>query len=380
MTSRENVLETIAHREPDRVPVGEWGIDHDHVSRIIGRHTYWRNRKDTTLALWDGRRDEVVESLKEDCVRLVETLDYDVVTVETVPPKGYRVEDPPRQTGDGVWEDKRGRVYQYAASNDSIVCMTHPEAKETLQDADIEAAMRSVERMDDSVFELIDHCCALYRGKRAILCRSADVYGHLMSPFGGGYDHALMMTLLAPGEIEKLHPVCYAYNQRIIDHCKAKGVDIMMQGQDFGMNTGCIIRPDSIREIFVPVMKEVNRRIVEGGMIPFFHCCGNVWDIMDDFVASGYRGYQSIQESAGMDNARMKAEYGDQLCLWTGVQCETLVEGSLEDTEAEVMRNLRRLMPGGGFLFGSTNSVQYGAKTDNYLRALELVRTHGRYR
>ena len=83
-------------------------------------------------------------------------------------------------------------------------------------------------------------------------------------------------------------------------------------------------------------------------MIPFFHCCGNIWDIMDDFVAAGYKGYQSIQESASMDNARRKKMYGDKLTMWTGIQCETLIEGSLADVEREVTRNLDLLMPGGG--------------------------------
>jgi hypothetical protein len=74
MNSKERVQTTIAHREPDRVPAGEWGIDHDHVSRILGRHSYWRNRKDTTIALWEGRRDEAVESMKEDCMETEETI------------------------------------------------------------------------------------------------------------------------------------------------------------------------------------------------------------------------------------------------------------------------------------------------------------------
>ena len=62
MNSKERVLATLDHKKPDRVPIGEWGIDHDTVEKIIGRDTYWRNRRKETLALWAGKRDEVVES------------------------------------------------------------------------------------------------------------------------------------------------------------------------------------------------------------------------------------------------------------------------------------------------------------------------------
>lgn len=380
MTSKERTLCTIHHQQPDRVPVGEWGIDHDHVSHILGRHTYWRNRKDTTLALWDGRRDEVVESMKRDYAQLVDELDYDIITVETVPPKGYTVQDVPRKTGEGRWEDTVGRVFQYAASNDSIQCITSPPELDELDDDLLDEAERRAAAPDESTFELIDWFCERYGGKKAILCRSIDIYGSMMNLFGGGYEYHLMLTTFAQEDILRARRVCYAYNQALIDHCQKVGVDIMMQGHDFGMNTGTIINPASIRELYVPAMAEVNRRTSVAGMVPFFHCCGQIWDVLDDFVASGYKGYQSIQESAGMDNARMKREYGDALTLWTGVQCETLVDGTLAQVEAEVERNLELLMPGGGFIFGSTNSVQYGAKTENYLRALELVRSRGVYR
>ena len=379
MDSKERVFTTIAHKEPDRVPVGEWGIDHDHVSKILGRHTYWRNRKDTTLALWDNRRDEVVEGLKRDCVDLVNALDYDVVTVGLVPPKSHFVEDKPRRVAEGVWEDKAGNVYKYAASNDSIICVTHPEGKFELDDDDVELAMTQAENIDPSQFELIDYACEKLGKDRAILCRSIDIYFKLIDPFGGDIAHQLMLTCTSQEEIEKLRPACLLYNQKIIDHCAQKGVDIIMTGHDYGMNTGCLMRPDDIRKAFFPVMTEVNRRIKLVGKASFFHCCGQVWDIMDDFVKAGYDGYQSIQMSAGMDNARVKALYGDKLTMWTGVQCETLVQGSLQDVEREVRQNLSLLMPGGGYIFGSTNSVQYGAKTDNYLRALELVRKYGNY-
>ncbi|MBS5080222.1 MAG: uroporphyrinogen decarboxylase family protein [Clostridiales bacterium] len=379
MISKERVFKTINHEEPDRVPIGEWGIDHDHVSRIIGRHTFWRNRKDTTLALWDNRRDEVVGSMKEDYAALIEALDYDIVTVELVPSKKHHTADRPREISAGTWQDSKGNAYKYAASNDSISCVTKKEGKEEIETKDIERALEEIQEIDDSQFELIDYCCERFGKEKTILCRSIDIYNPLFHAFHGDYEHDLMLTLTAPEEIEKMRQVCFSYNRKIIDYCAKKGVDIMMQGQDFGMNSGCIISPASIRNVFMPVIHQVNRDIENAGMIPFYHCCGNIWDIMDDFVNAGYRGYQSVQESAGMSNEILKKKYGDRLTFWTGVQCETLVGKSLPEVETEVERNLELLMPGGGYIFGSTNSVQYGAKTDNYLRALEIVREKGKY-
>lgn len=378
MNAKERVIKMIHHEEPDRVPVGEWGIDHDHVSRIIGHHTYWRNRKDTTLALWEGRRDEVVDSMKQDLVELVEKLDYDVLVVELVPPKGHKPLDPPKKTGDGIWEDSKGNIYKYAASNDSIVCVTHTEGKEELSEDDI--AARSSIQLDDSVFELIDFIGDKYGDEKAVLCRSLDIYSVLMEPFGGDFNHQLIVSAIASDEVKKMYQVGLEYNRKIIEHCAKHKVLIGMQGNDFGMNSGCILSPATIRDVYLPFIRMVNEEQEKNGMIPFFHGCGNIWDIMNDFVLAGYKGYQSIQASAGMDTKTVKEKYGRDLTLWTGIQCETLVSGTMADAEREVREGLNYLMPGGGFIFGSTNSVQYGAKTDNYLKALEIVRKEGVYR
>ncbi len=188
-----------------------------------------------------------------------------------------------------------------------------------------------------------------------------------------------MMTMLAPDEMKKLGEPMIESARVLYGHCAEKGVLIGMQGDDFGTKNGLLMSPATIRDIFMPVLRGMNAVTTELGMIPSFHCCGNCWDIMDDFIDVGYQAYQSVQASAGMDWARLKAEYGDRLTLWAGVQCETLIEGSLQDVEKEVMDGLKTLMPGGGFIFGSTNSIQFGANTNNYLKALELVKEHGIY-
>jgi maltose-binding protein MalE len=103
-----------------------------------------------------------------------------------------------------------------------------------------------------------------------------------------------------------------------------------MQGYDYGMNIGCIMSPKTIREIYMPLMKAVNIEIKKNGLIPFFHCCGNVWDIMDDFVDAGYKGYQSIQASAGMETKKMKKSFQEKL--------DSELKGKLADKEAYCQR------------------------------------------
>ena len=66
MTPKERVLAALRHREPDRVPTGEFATDYSILEQALGRPTFWRAKRRYTEALWDGRRDEVVEGLKRD--------------------------------------------------------------------------------------------------------------------------------------------------------------------------------------------------------------------------------------------------------------------------------------------------------------------------
>ncbi len=377
MNSKQRVLKTLMHQEPDRVPTGEHGIDHDHVSNILGRHTYWRNRKDTTIAIWEGRRDEVVESMKYDYEELIQKLDYDILTVDIVPPKGYICEDPPKKIADGVWENKKGEVFKYAASNDSIMCVTPRPEKEELTEVDLEKAKRNI---DKSQFEVIDYFGDKYGDEKAVLCRALDVFEVLTEPFGGDFSYKLIVPTINPDEVKKVYDVALDYNRQIIEHCAKHKIALCHQSSDFGMNTGCMMSPMVINDVFFPFMKMLNDEIYKNNMLPSFHCCGQITDILSSYIEAGYVSYQSVQASAGMVAKDIKAKYGDKLSLWAGIQCETLVDGSMYDVIKEVETSLVDLMPGGGFVFGSTNSVQYGAKTENYLKALEIVNSKGIYK
>jgi uroporphyrinogen decarboxylase len=214
---------------------------------------------------------------------------------------------------------------------------------------------------------------------RAVVFRGLSLNSTLFPPFGGSLEHQLLLTATAPEELKKVGVYSMAYNKHLIEHCSKKKVIIAMIGDDYGDSHGCMISPDSFRQIHLPILKQISACTRENGLIPFFHCCGRIWDILDDFIDAGFAGYQSIQGTAGMNLEMVKKKYGRRLTLWAGVQCETLIEGTLQEVEDEVLKSLQIGMPCGGFIFGSTNSVQFGAKTQNYLKALETVRKHGVY-
>jgi hypothetical protein len=79
MLPRERVFAALEHREPDRIPWGEHSIDYNVYEDILGRPTFVQAKMKETQALWDGRRDEVVESYKRDRLELVRALDMDIV-------------------------------------------------------------------------------------------------------------------------------------------------------------------------------------------------------------------------------------------------------------------------------------------------------------
>lgn len=379
MNSLERVLTTINHKEPDRVPIGEWGIDHDHVSKILGRHTYWRNRKDSTIALWENRRDEMVESMKSDYSELIDKLDYDVIPVSLVPPKGFIHPDPPKKVSDGVWQDSRGNIFKYAASNDSIVGMTHLPPKDDITEEQVQSAIDDLPRCNKGEFELVDYICEKYGKNKAVIFRGINIDETALFLFGGDATRKLMITVMNPDAVMRAMKYAMSANQILIEECSKRNISIIMNGRDYGNSTGCIESPKTIRNLYMPYHKQFVDCVASKGRMPFLHCCGNVWDIMDDIVGAGYKAYQSVQASAGMDWSKLKDKYGKKLTLWAGVQCETLIEGTMQQVEDEVLSALKALMPGGGFIFGSTNSVQYGANTDNYLKALDLVRKYGNY-
>ena len=85
MLPKERVIAALEFRRPDRIPVGETGVDYAITEQALGRPTLYRAKWKEYTALWEGRRDEYVESCKRDIVDLARCLEHDVVPAFLVP-------------------------------------------------------------------------------------------------------------------------------------------------------------------------------------------------------------------------------------------------------------------------------------------------------
>jgi len=103
MNPKERVLTALDLREPDRVPTGEFATDHGLIGEVLGRPTYWRAKRRYYEALWDGRRDEVVDGMKRDIVEFTLAMGLDMVPVNAARERGIYTIDIPEDIPEPEW-------------------------------------------------------------------------------------------------------------------------------------------------------------------------------------------------------------------------------------------------------------------------------------
>jgi Uroporphyrinogen-III decarboxylase len=378
MNSKERVKSALSRAIPDKVPAGEFAIDFDTVERILGHETYLRAKAKSQMAFWEGRRDEVVQSWKEDAVELYRKLEvYDIVNVGAMafgqaPPAGYRPE-PPKLIAPDTWEDREGRVFKLSEATKDISLVSDPLEWEREFDLSDYPAEGPVDAPDPSEFEVVDYVIRELGKDRYILWGAGDE-GELPALKGESSplsERSLCMMALEP----ELCDAAAAYQFRRAcardDYCLRPGQDGVMWAQDFAYKAGPMISPDMFRRYVTRYAKQRVRILRERGLPVFKHACGNNWELMDQFAEIGYACYQSIQPTASMDLAEVKARYGDRLCLWGGVPVEHLVDGTMDEVRMDVRRAVEAGKEGGGYVFGSSHSIAVGTKYDNFMAMLD---------
>jgi uroporphyrinogen decarboxylase len=156
-------------------------------------------------------------------------------------------------------------------------------------------------------------------------------------------------------------------------------IDIIVFGDDLGMQTGPQISPRMYREFFQPrhkllwgtAKKLANVKVM-------LHSCGGLYPLLPALIEAGLDMTNPVQTTCqDMEPERLKRDFGRDLCFWGG-GCDTrdvLPKGTPAAVAADVRRRVQVLGPGGGFVFQQIHNVMADVPPENVVAMLDAVRS-----
>ncbi len=305
-------------------------------------------------------------------VELVHALEWEYVRVPTMPvAKEYHW---PRMTGTYSWLDDQGYEYHYSPEVGNIA--TRVDATEmTIDDLpDPNAPFR----VDPSELDAIRHVVKELGETHFIIGRSA-IDGTFPFQETVGIQEFLIRMITDP---EFVHRAIDVYVTRSIAYLEAMldaGCDAVMTTDDYSGNMGPFMGPQRFREFILPGIVRQAEAVHKRGGYFIKHTDGNTWPILDALVEAKIDGWHGIQPRIGMDLGKLKERYGDKLCFFGGINCETLIDGPAEKAREEVRYAIQHAAPGGGLVIATGNVLQPGTSLTNYLAARQATREYGTY-
>jgi uroporphyrinogen decarboxylase len=337
LTSEERVLRVLRRQEPYRVPHFEWLVD-----------------RKVRAALCPG-----CKSNNEFAIRM----GHDAVIADP----DFRKQP----AGPGRWLSEWGYVTQDTEEEHGIEVESPIKTRadfERYVPPDPHAAGR---------FASIEQTVRDYPGK-AVIVHLNDVFS--LPRYWMGMENLLMAIAADPELVTAMVDLSVKLNLELAREVVARGVKIVYTGDDYASNVGPLMSPKHFRQLFYPGLCRVMGGYKELGLYVIKHTDGKLWPILDMIVDSGIDCLDPIDPQAGMDLAKVKAQYGQRVALKGNVDCGLLMTFGTPAEVAEATKTaLRQGAPGGGFILSSSNSIHSAVKPENYRALLDTWQACGRY-
>lgn len=207
----------------------------------------------------------------------------------------------------------------------------------------------------------------------------ADVSGVLFEPAYHLRDmEDLMVDMAMESEeadilLDRLVDFCI----KVSAECIKRGADWIWMGDDLGSQKGMLMSPEMWRKYFKPRMK----RIIDGirsykkDIFIAYHSCGSMYPVIKDLVEIGINVLNPIQESAeGMDQERIKKEFGDKATLMCGVDTQQfLLYAAPQEVREKTKELVRKLSYDGGYIFAASHCIQPDTPEENIYALFEAL-------
>lgn len=408
MTSRQRVLSSIGHKQPDRIPVDLGSTPSSGISAIA----YHNLKKYLGITKGHTRVYDVVQQLAQPEDDIIDRFGIDVLDVgrsfntrdedwyDITLPNGTPVQFPswfyPVRQPEGIWD---------ALAPDGTWIATMPNGSPFFDQTCfpyLDGYPPNYKKLPEAMGKV--HWQALVhspwdsanqpdfwqqlREKAIVLRNSSDhaliiVVGCNLFEWGTflrRIDNFLMDLVLDLVGVERLLDALMEQHLITLEKvCQAVGdiVDILRFGDDLGTDEGPFMSPAIYRKVFKPRQTILCDYVKKHSqMHTYLHCCGSIYRFIPDLIEAGYEILNPVQITArDMEPERLKREFGRHITFWGG-GCDTrhvLNQAQPPEVKDHIKRLLDIWSPEGGFVFNTVHNILPDVPPENIVTMFEAL-------
>jgi uroporphyrinogen decarboxylase len=411
---RKRVLDALALREPDKVPIGLWGTieGYQNLRKAIGME-YKADPPDYRTGSTTWTTDVSFEA------DLAAKLDVDFLRIGLGPPGGspgfrsIRFEEVPFDMGISppaaeINVDEWGVVRKWTPHENGgyYEMIGYPLFHAT--SAPLEEGLKILEGYpwpdpkDESTYSdspipgmsLRDYCKFIREETPFALMGQAGKGGLFeQAKYMVGYAKIFSDFIESPQFLDalltKLTDLEIEFNKTMIDQCGEYLDWIRVSPEDLASEKTAFmslnmfetqLKPHYYRSI--RAVREYYLKKNPNGRIQF-HSCGAIAEpFMRGLMDCGVDGYDSLPPKVARHSnpAAKKRLLGKEMFFYGGIDVqETLPWGNMDQVRAEVRARIWEMGKGGGYLLSSSHRLEHDVPTENVLAMIDEARAYGTY-
>ena len=412
MTSKERIVSSLNHKNPDKVPVdfGASPVTGIHVSCIDALNKHFNISHDPVKVT------DPYQMLGEMNEQLLEILGIDVVGVNPknnmfgFPNENYKPWKMPHGLEVLVPEkfntlrDEKGDFYIYPQGDTSVppsarmpkdsfffdsIIRQEPIVEENLNPEDNLEEFSEFTHEDINFFER-EVNKVTGSGKAIMLNIGGTGFGDIALVPGPFMKHPkgirdieewYISTLARPDYIHKVFEKQLEIALNNLEKVAAKVGDkvqiLYVCGTDFGTQSGTFCDIDTFKSLYHPYYKGLNDWVHQNtNWQTFKHSCGAVETLIPSFIEAGFDILNPVQVSAaGMEANNLKQKYGRDITFWGGgVDTQQVLPfGKPKEVYEQVKERLEIFSQNGGFVFNTIHNVQANTPVENILAMFDAI-------
>lgn len=374
-TSRKRVIDSLDHKEPDRVPLDLGGrVSTMMVDAYKTLKAYLKLDEcgyDTVNGDWF-----TVEEFDE---RVLEYFDIDFRRVFLKSSSSYKKVI----NEDGTWLDELGFTRKFTGMYGEMI--DHPLRRASgIQDIE---NLKFHDAYNTARIEGLKERVKYLYSETDYAIVAAGAVGGVMETCNWmrGFDQfpidLMVNKKMAHALLEKLT----GYYIKLMDaflSIVGPYIQIVEMADDIGGQSNLLISPELYREMILPYYKRLLDFVkTKTSAKIFHHSCGSVGKGAGLLIEAGVDILNSLQPRAeGMDSNYLKDNFGDRLSFHGGIDIqEVLPKGLVQDVENEVKRRIAIYAPSGGYILCAAHDIQSDVPPENVISLYKSGKKWGKY-